>query len=422
MSPEILLFAIKTITMNVKQEAPQKMFLGVPLPVFWLGVVSFLTDISSEMIFSVLAVFLTVILGASSAVLGLMEGIADFAASSLDYLSGYLSDRTGKRKLLTLFGYAFSTLAKILLVFATTVSAVITFRVVERLGKSVRGAPRDALISSLADKKKLGFVFGFHKTMDKAGAVLGPIIAYLLLSNLGDSQATFNLVFWTALFPALLAVIILGLFVKEGHRPVPPKNRPGIFSTYKLLEKDFRRYLKIAGLFSLSYFSFAFLLLKGYEAGFQLQDVPLLYALFNVTFIFSSIPIGKLGDRIGRHKIIASEYLLYALICLGLMLFNDKIAVALLIMAYGVFYAIDEGHTRAYISGLTAETHRASALGLYNFITGLMYIPASIVTGLLWNYYSPAHAFGLAAIISLLALIFFLFVNPKTLASQKQHV
>jgi len=394
--------------MNTLQETSPKTFLGVPLPVFWLGVVSFLTDVSSEMIFSVLSVFLTVILGASSAILGLMEGLADFAASSLDYLSGWLSDLTGKRKLLALFGYAFSSLAKIILVFANTVTAVVAFRVVERLGKSVRGAPRDALISSISDQKRLGYVFGFHKTMDKAGAVLGPLIAYALLSLMGQSFATFRIIFWTALVPALLAVLIMGLLVREGHKPAAPKIRPGLFSTYKHLEKDFKHYLKIAGIFSVSYFSFAFLLLKGYQAGFELKDIPLLYALFNFTFILSSIPIGKMGDRIGRGKIIAGEYLLYALMCLGFALLNDKISVCLLIMVYGVFYAIDEGHTRAYISGLTAEEHRASAIGLYNFITGLLYIPASVITGLLWNTVSPAAAFGLAAAISLLA--FFLFL------------
>lgn len=389
----------------------QKTFFGVPIPVFWLGLVSFLTDISSEMIFSVLSVFLTIVLGASNAILGLMEGLADFAASSLDYLSGYFSDRSGKRKIFALIGYAFSTLAKILLVFAVTVQAVITFRVVERLGKSIRGAPRDALIASIADRGKLGYVFGFHKTLDKAGAILGPLLAYAILTMLGENLETFQLIFWIALFPALLAVIILAVSVKDPPR-VAPRLRPGLFSTWHLLEKDFRHYLKVAGLFSLSYFSFAFLLIRGYEVGFTLTDVPLLYALFNVTFILVSIPVGKLGDRIGRHKIIALEYLLYALICLGLMLLDGKIAVAVLILLYGVFYAIDEGHSKAYISGLTSEEHRASALGLYNFVTGLIYIPASIVTGLLWTAYGPAPAFGVAAAIALLAFLLFVLTLP----------
>lgn len=364
------------------------------------------------MIFSVLSVFLTVILGASNAILGLMEGLADFAASSLDYLSGYLSDRSGKRKIFAVFGYAFSTLAKVLLVFAVTVQAVITFRVVERLGKSIRGAPRDALISSVSKKEKLGFTFGFHKTLDKAGAVLGPLLAYGLLTTLGEKAETFQLLFWIAFFPALLAVIVLAVSVKDPPRSAP-RLRPGLFSTWPQMEKEFRHYLKVAGLFSLSYFSFAFLLIRAYESGFSLTDVPLLYALFNVTFILVSIPVGRLGDKIGRQKIIALEYLLYALICLGLIFFDGKIAIAALILAYGIFYAIDEGHTKAYISGLTSEEHRASALGLYNFITGLLYIPASLFTGLIWTTWGATPAFALAAGIALLAFFFFILTLPR---------
>ncbi len=404
---------------------PQKLIFGVQKEIFWLGIVSFLTDVSSEMIFSVLTIFLTVILGGSAMILGFMEGLADFSASSLDYISGYLSDKTGKRKLFALLGYAFSTVAKIILVFANTVTAVVTFRVVERLGKSIRGAPRDALISSISEKSKYGFSFGFHKMLDKAGAVLGPIIAYFLLLFLGQTAGTFNLLFWIALVPAALAVLIMALSVKE--KPLAATAKPRrFFSIYKYLGPEYKKYLKIAGLFSLGYFSFAFLLLKAYQVGFQIQDVTLLYALFNVSFILISIPVGKIGDKIGRRKIILAEYFIYFLMSVGFIFAASKIVVILLFLLYGIFYAIDEGQSRAYISSITPEEHRAGAIGLYSFITGLIYLPASLIAGVLWNAFSPAAAFGFASVTALISFIFFFIhaqSNPDRLhpSASKQH-
>jgi len=377
-----------------------------------MGIVSFLTDISSEMIFSVLTVFLTVILGASSALLGLMEGLADFAASSLDYISGYLSDKTGKRKAFAIFGYAFSTVAKVILVFANTVSAVLAFRVIERLGKSIRGAPRDALIASISKESKLGFSFGFHKMLDKAGAVLGPIVAFFILSALGETAATYNLLFWIALVPATLAVIVLAVAVKERPVTTPPKPRK-FFSVYGQTGPEFKRFLKTAGIFSFGYFSFAFLLLKAYEVGFGIADITLLYAVFNISFFLISVPVGKLGDKIGKRKIILAEYVIYAIMCAGFIFAADKIAVVALFLLYGVFYAIDEGQSKAYISSITTEENRAGAIGLYNFITGLIYLPASLIAGLLWNSVSPAAAFGFAGVTALTSLAVFLIPLRK---------
>jgi len=390
----------------------EKTYFGVQRDIFWMGIVSFLTDISSEMIFSVLTVFLTVILGASSALLGLMEGLADFSASSLDYISGYLSDKTGKRKLFAVFGYAFSTLAKLLLVFANTVAGVISFRVIERLGKSIRGAPRDALISSISKESKLGFSFGFHKMLDKAGAVLGPIVAYFILSSLGQTASTYNLLFWIALVPALLSVIVLQVMVRERPVTTPPKPRK-FFSVYGQTGPEFRRYLRSAGIFSLGYFSFAFLLLKAYTVGFGIADVTLLYALFNIAFVLISIPMGKLGDRIGRDKTIIIEYILYILMCAGFIFATSKVAVIALFLLYGIFYAIDEGQSKAYISTITTEENRGGAIGLYNFITGLVYLPASLIAGLLWNTYSPSVTFGFAGGIALISLAVFLIPLRK---------
>jgi MFS family permease len=243
---------------------PEKTVLGVHRGIFMLGLVSFLTDLSSEMIFSVFSIFLTVILGASAALLGLIEGMADFAASSLDYVAGFVSDRTGKRKTLTILGYAFSTLAKTIIALQTTLFAAASFRVIERLGKSFRGAPRDAWISSMAPQKDAGFSFGVHKAMDKSGATLGPIGAYFILVRLGETASTFKILFLVALVPAALAVVLLFFIVDE---PAPPTQRESIVKAYRTLGPDFKHYVFTAGLFSFAYFSWVQILLATVNRG-----------------------------------------------------------------------------------------------------------------------------------------------------------
>ncbi len=378
---------------------------GVNLDIVLLGIVSFLTDVSSEMIFSILAVFLTVILGASAFLLGLMEGLADFSSSSLDFVSGYLSDKTGKRKVFALSGYSFSTLAKVILVFARSAPLVVVFRVVERLGKSVRGPPRDALISSISTYSKRGVSFGIHKAFDKAGAVIGPLIAYFILDRLGQVSGTFTLIFMIAIVPAALSVFILSAFVKD--RPVKKKPRLDLMKAYRSLGAGYKHYLRAACIFSLAYFSFAFLLLKSYLVGFELKDVALLYALFNLTFVLGSVPVGRLGDRVGRKWVILLEYAIYLVMSVGFALAATKIQVIGMFVLYGIFFAIDEGQSKAYISDLSTKKTRATAIGVYNFVTGLIYLPASLVAGALWIV-SPAYAFWFASLVTLAAAIYFM--------------
>jgi MFS family permease len=260
-----------------------KKFFGVELNVILLGIVSFLTDVSSEMIFSVFSVFFTVILGASTALLGIVEGMADFAALSLDYVAGYLSDKSGKRKPFTTLGYGFSTLAKVLLLFKSSVILAAVFRCTERFGKSFRGPPRDAWLASLSTDKNRGISFGIHKALDKSGAILGPLIAYLILDRLGSTHFSFMFLFNIAIIPAVLAVIMLTIIKDKPSLPVKKEN---IFSSYKHLGKGFKHYLYSAGIFSLAYFSFGFLLLKAYNVGFSIKEVVLLYPSLTVLQLF----------------------------------------------------------------------------------------------------------------------------------------
>jgi len=382
----------------------QKKILGVNVNVFLLGIVSFLTDISSEMIFSVFSIFFTVILHASTALLGLIEGLSDFSASSLDYLAGFISDKTGKRKPFATLGYIFSTLAKSILLIKSSILSASLFRVIERLGKSFRGPPRDAWISSLSKKSVRGYSFGLHKALDKAGAILGPFIAYLILNYFGQNEFSFKFIFLTALIPALLAVILI-LTIKD--KTSKPMKRENIFKAYKTLNKSYWHYFYTAVIFSLAYFSFSFLLLKAYLVGFSLKDVTLLYALFNISFVIFSPFIGKLGDYIGRRKIITMGFMLYLLMSIGFIFAKEKSQVIILFLIFGVFYAIDEGQSKAYISDLEKKKI-GTAIGVYNFATGLVYLPASIIAGLLWVI-NPNYTFLFAASISLAAMIFFIY-------------
>jgi MFS family permease len=380
---------------------------GVQPDVLRLGFVSFLTDLSSEMIFSVFAIFFTVIAGGSSALLGLVEGCADLSASSLNYVAGWLSDRAGKRKVFAVAGYGFSTLAKAILLIASSVAALSVFRVIERLGKGFRGPPRDAWLSALAEQSVRGYSFGVHKALDKAGAVLGPLAAYGLLSWLGESASTFRILFWVALIPAVLSIVVLGL-MKD--RPGVGHEREHLFDAWKTLSTAFKRYLVAAGIFSLAYFSFGFLLLRAYSVGFSVTDIVLLYALFNVVFVVAAPVVGRLGDRIGRTWLIALGYLIYLAMSVGFALAATQSQIVVMFAVYGIFFSVDEAQSKAFIADLEPE-RRATAIGVYGLVTGMIYLPASLIAGALWAAHASA-VFIIAALLSAAAIAALLILRP----------
>ena len=382
-------------------------WLGVHPDVLKLGLVSFLTDVSSEMIFSVFAVFFTTIAGASSALLGLVEGFSDFSASSLDYVAGWLSDKTGKRKAFALAGYGFSTAAKTILLVANSVAALSLFRVIERLGKSFRGAPRDAWLSTIAANEVRGYSFGVHKALDKAGAVVGPLIAFALLWRLGETASSFRVLFWVAFVPAVISVFVLGL-IKD--RPGVQYERESVFTAWRTLSRGFKRYLVAAGIFSLAYFSFGFLLLRANKVGFSVKDVVLLYALFNVSFVIAAPFIGRLGDIFGRTKIVILSYAIYLAMSLGFAFATTKWQIILLFVIYGIFYSIDEAQSKAFIADVEPK-RRATAIGVYNFVTGAIYLPASLIAGALWVM-DARLVFIVAAFLSMAAIATFTWLRP----------
>jgi MFS family permease len=364
-----------------------------------LGAVSFLADVSSEAIFSVFSIVFTTIVGASAALLGIVEGAADLSASSLDYVSGWVSDKTGKRKSLAVIGYAFSAAAKFFLIIASSAASLASFRVVERLGKSLRGPPRDAWLADVASEGNRGYSYGVHKAMDKAGAVVGPILAFFLLEWLGENRYAFKVLFVGAAIVAALAVVVL---VPMREPPGAAHERDNIFKSWSVLSPGFKLFLVPASIFSLAYFSFSFLLLKAYAVGFSIADVILLYALFNLSFVLLSAPIGALGDRIGRARVIMLEYLIYAVMSAGFIAATAKWQVIVLFILFGAFYSIDEAQSKAFIADIEPE-RRGTAIGLYNFITGLVYVPASVVAGYLWTL-NPSYTFAVALVTTVTAL------------------
>lgn len=369
-----------------------------------LGLVSFLTDLSSEMIFSVFAIFFTTVAGASAALLGLVEGLADLSACSLNALAGWMSDRSGRRKWLTVAGYGFSTLAKLILLVSSSVAGLAAFRVIERLGKGFRGPPRDAWLASIALAESRGYAFGVHKALDKAGAVLGPLLAYALLSSLGESPGTYGTLFLVAFIPAVLSVLVLARIPEQ---PGIAHQREGFGASWQPLSPACKRFLIPAGVFALAYFSLGFVLLRAHELGFSAAEIVLLYALFNATCVLAAPLVGKLGDRVGRRRVVVLGYALHATINLWLLLAGSRWEMVAIFAVYGIFYAIDESQSKALIADLEPE-RRATAVGVYNFVTGLLYLPASLLAGALWSF-APGLAFALAAALSLAAIAVFHF-------------
>ena len=372
-----------------------------------LGVVSFLTDVSSEMIFAVFAVFFTTVAGASSALLGLIEGLADFSSSSLNYLAGWLSDRSGRRKWFATAGYAFSTLAKLILLVSSSILGLSVFRVIERLGKGFRGPPRDAWLASLSDKGSRGFAFGAHKALDKTGAVIGPLVAYALLYWLGESASTYATLFLVAFVPAVVSVLVL---TRIPDQPGVVHEREGVRRNWQQLTPAFKRFLIPSVVFALAYFSLGFILLKAQDVGFGVAESILLYALFNTTCVITAPWVGWLGDRIGRTRIVLLGYSVYAGLSLWLVFASSRWEIVTVFAVYGLFYAIEESQSKAFIADLEPE-RCATAVGVYNLVVGVMYLPASLIAGALWAV-APSAAFVTSTLLSIAAIGAFLVMLP----------
>ena len=376
---------------------------GIKNNVLVLGAVSFFTDVSSEMIFPLLPVFLTTILGAGTEAVGLIEGVADSMSSLLDIFVGYWSDAGHERKKFVIFGYGFSSISKLGIAFSTSWPMVLVFRGVERIGKSIRTSPRDAIIAASVTKENRGKAFGLHRAMDTMGAIIGPIIAYFILAWMGSAEPGYRAVFYAALIPAFIAVALIWFFVREPKTPPQPVSKEkkiGFWQKLKMLPSGYISFLKVSCLFSLSYFSFALLIVRANELGVSAQDILLVYILYNIIYMAASIPVGILSDKLGRKPTIICSFFLYALILAGFVFATSLWQIALLFAVYGLFVATDDSVNKAYISDMIGEKSRGIALGAYNSAVGAFYLPASVIFGALWAAFGAPLAFGVAAAVA----------------------
>lgn len=397
------------------EERPRAgLFQGITRNVFVAGIVSLLTDISSEMIYPVLPLFLANVLGVGAVTIGLIEGIAESTASLLKVFSGWFSDRSGRRKPLMLIGYGLSDLIKPFLALTGSWWQVLAIRFADRIGKGIRGAPRDALIADSTPQAQRGKAFGFHRGLDTVGAAVGPISAFGILALFDNN---YRLVFALSAIPGVIAVFILLGFLKE--KPAATRNATPPKLGFSSLGAGFLTFSLISTLFTLGNSSDAFLILRAQNLGLAAALVPLAYFGFNAVYSLLAMPLGSLSDTIGRRAVIIAGYLIFAMVYLGFAFASVSWAVWGLFALYGAYYALTEGVQRAYVADLVPSDMRGSAMGTYNALTGLSALPASIVGGFLWEVIAPEATFIYGAVFAVLAAVLLLVVpiasvQPRT--------
>jgi MFS family permease len=394
-------------TLNKSEHAPGK-------GVVTLGWVSFLNDGASEMIYPLLPDFITRVLGAGPAALGLIEGIAEATASLAKAAAGWWSDRVNRRKPFVVLGYSIATLARPLTGLAVSWSQVLAIRFSDRLGKGLRTPPRDALLADLAPSDGRGRAFGIQRAMDNAGALAGPLLAALLLRFWIREERT---LFFLALVPGLLAVALLIARVPEKKREAPPPAAHA--DTPARLSRSLRTAIAIFSLFTLANSTDAFLLLRARDCGVAVWQLPLLWAYFNGAKAAFGVPGGALSDRIGRLPTIALGWLIYTLSYAGLAFAAAPFHVWALFGFYALFFAATEGAERALIADLAGERTRGRAFGVFHACVGLAALPASILFGLWWKLFGPRAAFLIGAAISLAATAALFLFRGRMLVSRE---
>ena len=386
-----------------------KLFANIPRQVWALGWVSLFTDISSEAIISVLPLFLTTTLGASVTTVGLIEGIAEATASILKVFSGAISDYWGQRKSLAVLGYGLSTLVKPLFAIASSPSWVLLARFADRTGKGIRAAPRDALVADVTDASNRGAAYGLRQSLDTIGALLGPLLAMLVLDR---SPQNFRLVFWLAVIPGIIAVMFLVFGVKEprqqqNQQRVNPLNRSALSS----LGSNYWWLLLAVLIFNLGNSSDAFLLLKAQQVGIPAAFIPLTLVVQNLTYALFAYPLGRLSDRISRRQLLIGGWLIYALVYGGLALTDRAPQFWILLAVYGVHLAMTQGTITALVADLVPANLRGTAFGFLNLAVGVALFPASLLAGLLWQQFGSEVAFAVSSGLALLAICLLAIVS-----------
>jgi len=392
---------------------------SLPRNVWATSLTSFFTDISSEMVLNLLPLFLANVLGVRMAFIGLIEGVAESTASLLKVFSGWVSDRLGKRKWLAVLGYGLSAASKPLFYFASSWGAVAGVRWVDRIGKGIRTAPRDALVADSVGEHNRGLAFGFHRAADTAGAVLGIAIALFVIWQIGDAHLlgadTFRTVVLISVIPAFLAVLVLIVGAKDVTVDRDAE-RPKF--GFAVLGKRFMLFLVVVGIFDLGNSSDAFLILLAQERGLSLTGILAMLLTFNLVYTLVSTPAGSLSDRIDRRKVIVGGWLVYAAIYLGFALSQTGWQVWALYAVYGVYYGLTYGTAKAIVADIVPPASRGMAYGTYNAVLGIIDLPASLIAGILWEGVGSWPGFGssapffFGAVMALIAAVLMGFWNP----------
>lgn len=394
-----------------------KIKLGISRNVFVMGLVSFFNDVASEMIYPIVPIFLTSILGAPASIVGLIEGIAESTASILKVISGWFSDKFQKRKPFVIAGYSLSAISKAILGFAFSWPQVLIARFIDRFGKGTRTSARDALITESSLPSKRGRSFGFHRTLDTLGAVVGPLLAILLLYLLGNN---FRLIFLLAVIPSTIGVILLIFYVKEKKKE--SLNQEIIKLDWRNLNQSFKIFLFISVIFAVGNSSDAFLILRAKNLGLSIILTILAYTLFNFTYALFSTPAGIISDKIGPKRVLLGSFLLFSFVYLFFGLINKVLFLWLLFPIYGIYMALSEGIGKAYISNLVPQERSGTAFGIYQTTIGLCTFFASLIAGLLWTYVNIKAPFIFGAGMALIAAILFFLLERKTLASLRRDI
>ena len=382
--------------------------LDIPKNVLILGLVSFFNDIASEMIYPLVPIFLTSVLGAPVSVVGLIEGIAESVASILKVISGWLSDKWHRRKPFTVAGYSLSAVSKIFFGFAYSWPIVLLGRFVDRFGKGTRTSARDALIAESSDASIRGKTFGFHRTLDTLGATIGPLLSLIAIRYLDNNL---RLVFLLSFIPAFIGVVLLSFFVKE-KRKISNSSTNFKFS-WKDIDPSFKLFLLISVIFSLGNSSNAFIILRAQNLGLSVTMVMLVYVLFNFVYSIFSLPAGIISDKVGPKRILLTGFFLFAIIYFLFGFIKDAFFLWILFPFYGIYMALTEGVGKAYISNLVPSEKAGTTFGLYQTAIGLCAFFASWIAGLLWSYVSISAPFIFGSITAALAAFLFLVLGKK---------
>ncbi|HTZ17648.1 MAG TPA: MFS transporter [Dissulfurispiraceae bacterium] len=371
------------------------------------GFVSLFMDISSEMIYPLVPLFLANVLGVNKSLIGLIEGIAESTASLLKVFSGWFSDRIGNRKWLMVLGYGISTLSRPILALAAGWHQVMGFRFVDRFGKGIRTAPRDAIVVESTDKTHLGRAFGFQRAMDTLGAVIGPALAFFLLGIFSNG---YRIIFWLSIIPGICAVLLIIFFISEKKRALSLESKTLKLSMQQF-DGRFKAFVLIATVFAVGNSSDVFLILRAQQLGIPALTIPVVYLMFNVIYSLSSLPAGMAADRFGKRRVILLGFILFSLVYYGFAVAGNSTAIWVLFAFYGVFMGLTEGVQKAFLADIIPADFKATAFGIYNTAVGLAMFPASLIGGLLWDRVSPAATFYYGSVTAATsALLFIIFI------------